>query len=139
MRRLEQKEVDSEECENSFAEMNSDGEVDDEDDYDQDDESCESPDKSQKQPVAEEPEEDEYEYEDEEDPDSPEIKPKKKGLRIQKKTIFDLLKEPEKPKKFRKNVINVFCTEYEIVKRIARRQMQYRLKEFDEDHEGAVV
>jgi hypothetical protein len=35
--------------------------------------------------------------------------------------------------------MNVFCTEYEIVKRIARRHMQYRLKEYDEDHEGAMV
>ena len=34
--------------------------------------------------------------------------------------------------------MNVFCTEYEVVKRVARRQLGYRLKEFDEDHEGAV-
>ena len=35
--------------------------------------------------------------------------------------------------------MNVFNSEYDIVKRVARRQMGYRLKEFEEDHEGAVI
>jgi hypothetical protein len=35
--------------------------------------------------------------------------------------------------------MNVFNSEYDIVKRVARRQLDYRLKEYEEDHEGAVV
>jgi len=56
-----------------------------------------------------------------------------------KKTIFDLVKEPQKAKKLRKNVMNVFCSEYDIVNRVARRQLGYRLKEYEEDHEGSVI
>ena len=37
------------------------------------------------------------------------------------KTIFDIVDEPEKPKKFRKSVINVACTEYDVVKRVAKK------------------
>ena len=54
-------------------------------------------------------------------------------------TIFELANEPPKPKKFRKNVMNVLCTEYDIVKRVAKKMMDYRLKEYDEDHDGGVV
>lgn len=142
MRRLEQNEGDSEDCENSFGDINSEGEIEDEEEDEEDEEESDvSPEKRKEQLIATSPEadEDEDEEEEDEDPDSPEIKPKKKGLQPKKKTIFDLLKEPEKPKKFRKNVMNVFCTEYDIVKRVARRGMDYRLKEFDEDHEGAVI
>jgi len=61
----------------------------------------------------------------------------------QKKTIFDKANEPESPdvpkKKFRKNVINVACTEYEVVKRVTKKNMGYRLKEYEEDHEGAII
>ena len=35
--------------------------------------------------------------------------------------------------------MNVFNSEYDIVKRVARRQLDYRLKEYEEDHEGAVI
>ena len=46
----------------------------------------------------------------------------------------------EKPKKkYRKNVMNVYCTEYDVVKRVARRMLGFRLKEIEEDHEGGVM
>ena len=46
----------------------------------------------------------------------------------------------EKPnKKYRKNVMNVHCTEYGVVKRVARRMLGFRLKEYEEDHEGGVL
>jgi hypothetical protein len=34
--------------------------------------------------------------------------------------------------------MNVFCTEYDVVKRVARRMLGFRLKEIEEDHEGGV-
>ena len=39
---------------------------------------------------------------------------------------------------YTKNVINVFCTEYDIVRRVAKRILNYRLKEYEEDHDGAI-
>jgi hypothetical protein len=35
--------------------------------------------------------------------------------------------------------MNVACTEYDVVMRVAKKYLNYRLKEFEEDHEGAVV
>lgn len=59
------------------------------------------------------------------------------------KTIFDRAKEPDSPdvpkKKFRKNLMNVACTEYDIVRRVSKKILGYRIKEYEEDHEGAIV
>ena len=35
--------------------------------------------------------------------------------------------------------MNVACTEYDVVKRVAKKMQDYRLKEYDEDHEGAII
>jgi hypothetical protein len=35
--------------------------------------------------------------------------------------------------------MNVYCTEYDVIKRVARRMLGFRLKEYEEDHEGAVI
>jgi hypothetical protein len=35
--------------------------------------------------------------------------------------------------------MNVACTEYDVVRRVAKKNLNFRLKEFDEDHEGAIV
>ena len=35
--------------------------------------------------------------------------------------------------------MNVACTEYDIVKRVAKKILGYRAKEIEEDHEGAIV
>jgi len=35
--------------------------------------------------------------------------------------------------------MNVACTEYEVIKRVARRMLGFRLKEYDEDHEGRII
>ena len=46
---------------------------------------------------------------------------------------------PPKKKKYRRNVVNVACTEYDVVKKVARRTLNARLRQYEEDHEGAVV
>ena len=35
--------------------------------------------------------------------------------------------------------MNVFSTEYDIVTRVARKYLGFRTKEYEEDHEGAIV
>ena len=35
--------------------------------------------------------------------------------------------------------MNVYCTEYDVIKRVARRMLGFRLKEIEEDHEGGVI
>ena len=35
--------------------------------------------------------------------------------------------------------MNVFCTEYEVVKKVAKKVCNFRLKEIEEDHEGGVI
>jgi tubulin polyglutamylase TTLL6/13 len=42
-------------------------------------------------------------------------------------------------KKNKRVAINVYCTEYDVVKKVARKIMNYRVKELEEDHEGAVI
>ena len=44
-----------------------------------------------------------------------------------------------KKKANKKVVINVYCTEYEIVRKVSKRVCNFRMKEIEEDHEGAVV
>lgn len=34
--------------------------------------------------------------------------------------------------------LNVFCTDYDVVKKVARKVNNFRLKEIPEDHEGGV-
>ena len=48
-------------------------------------------------------------------------------------------KQPKKIKKYRKNVVNVFCTEYDIVQKTAKKVLDARLKYYEEDHEGAII
>ena len=42
-------------------------------------------------------------------------------------------------KKVRRPIMNVYCTEYDIVKKAAKVFCGYRLRERKEDHEGAIV
>ena len=35
-------------------------------------------------------------------------------------------------------VMNVFCTEYEIIKKVARKVLGFKLREYEEDHDGAI-
>lgn len=35
-------------------------------------------------------------------------------------------------------VINVFCTEYDVIPRVARKYLNFKLKNFEEDHDGGV-
>ena len=44
------------------------------------------------------------------------------------------------PKKSNKRIsINVFCTEYEVVKKVAKKGNNFKLIELDEDNEGAII
>lgn len=36
-------------------------------------------------------------------------------------------------------IINCFCTEYDIVKKVARKECYYKLREYEEDYDGAVI
>ena len=33
----------------------------------------------------------------------------------------------------------MYCTEYDVVKKVARKVNNFKLKEYEEDHEGAVI
>lgn len=44
-----------------------------------------------------------------------------------------------KKKSNKRVAINVYCTEYDVVKKVARKVNNFRMKELEEDHEGAVV
>jgi len=50
--------------------------------------------------------------------------------------------EEEKPKpkkvKYRKNVINVYCTEYDIIPKVAKKIFNCRLRYYVEDHDGGI-
>lgn len=34
--------------------------------------------------------------------------------------------------------MNVYCTEYDVVKKVAKKVLNYKLKEIEEDHDGGV-
>ena len=46
--------------------------------------------------------------------------------------------QPKKPKINRKTIINVFSTEYDVVKKVAKKVNNFKLVEIEEDHEGGV-
>lgn len=47
--------------------------------------------------------------------------------------------DDEKPKKNRRCIMNVHCTEYDIVSRVAKKLLNFRIRDYEEDHDGAVV
>lgn len=87
--------------------------------------------------VSEEDDGDEDEDEDERKKKRAAKKKKKK----KKKTALDAMKalqrQPPK-KKIRPTVMNVYCTQYDVVKKCAKQFMGFKLKERPEDHEGAI-
>mmetsp|Transcript_39798 Transcript_39798/g.60985 ORF Transcript_39798/g.60985 Transcript_39798/m.60985 type:complete len:176 (+) Transcript_39798:181-708(+) len=95
----------------------------------------ESIDEDEEEEDDEEEESDDRDDSDEEEEE--EESTRRKTRRKVGKSIFEKMKEEEnRPKKFRKNVMNVACTKYDIIKRVAKKMLGYRLKEYDEDHEG---
>ena len=34
--------------------------------------------------------------------------------------------------------MNVYCTEYDVIKKVARKVLGYKLREYAEDHDGAI-
>jgi hypothetical protein len=110
------------------------GDVEDEDEVDNSfaDNASELEDESSSEDPEEE--EDDEEYNEEEDsPDSP-VKKKERILDVNK-----LEMEGEKPRKIRRTMLNAYCTEYDIIHKVAKKILNYRLREHEEDHEGAVV
>ncbi len=43
-----------------------------------------------------------------------------------------------KKKANKRTCINVYCTEYDVVKKVAKKVSNFRLVEIDEDHEGGI-
>lgn len=82
---------------------------------------------------SEEPDQcdEEEEYDEEDSPDSP-VKTNKKGLDPTKI-------EEEKPKKARRCILNAYCTEYDIIHKVAKKLLNYRIREHEEDHDGGIV
>lgn len=82
---------------------------------------------------------DEDEEEDEDEEDSP-LPIKEKTIKKQPIKALSKQKEepPPKKKKNRRNIVNVYCTEYDVVPKCAKKIFNCRLKYFEEDHEGAV-
>ena len=35
-------------------------------------------------------------------------------------------------------VMNVYCTEYDVVQKVARKMLGFKLREYKEDHEGSI-
>ncbi len=100
------------------------------------DQMSESIDEDEEEDDEEEEESDERDESEDEEEDEEESTRRKTRRRVGK-SIFEKMKEEEsKPKKFRKNVMNVACTKYDIIKRVAKKMLGYRLKEYDADHEG---
>lgn len=82
---------------------------------------------------------DEDEEEDEDEEDSPQ--PRKERA-VKKQPIKAVAKQKEEPppkkKKLRRNIVNVYCTEYDVIPKCARKVFNCRLRYYEEDHEGAV-
>lgn len=36
-------------------------------------------------------------------------------------------------------MVNVHCTEYDVIPRVAKKYCNFRIKEYEEDHEGGVI
>lgn len=43
------------------------------------------------------------------------------------------------PKRARKPIMNVYCTDYDVVKKAAKQFCGFRIKEYKEDHEGGII
>jgi hypothetical protein len=91
--------------------------------------------------VDEEPEEADEETEQSPVKKKAKKKPKKKSVKQMMAAMFGKAKEAPnaKAKKARKPVMNVYCTDYEVVKKSAKVYAGFRLKERREDHDGAIV
>jgi len=114
--------VSDEELDNSFCDL------------------CSEDESSSEESVESEEQEEEEGDESEMSPDSP-VKKKKPLSNNRNKSIFEKIEEAknEKPKKIRRCVMNIACTEYDIIEKVAKRLMNFRIKEFEEDHDGAIV
>mmetsp|Transcript_42231 Transcript_42231/g.64740 ORF Transcript_42231/g.64740 Transcript_42231/m.64740 type:complete len:134 (-) Transcript_42231:4530-4931(-) len=81
---------------------------------------------------------------DDDDEDGDEEKPKKpkrkvvKATSVKRQMMMIQRKLDGKRKKKRRPVMNVFCTQYDIVKKVAKVYQDYILKERREDHEGGI-
>ena len=87
---------------------------------------------------------DEEEEDDEEEEERRKRAAKKKKKKKKKKaTVLDALNKMQRmqmpPKKKKKpTVMNVYCTQYDVVKKCAKQFLGFKLKERPEDHDGAI-
>jgi hypothetical protein len=44
----------------------------------------------------------------------------------------------EKKKSKHRITMNVYCTEYDVVKKVAKKIMDFKIKEIEEDHDGGI-
>lgn len=59
--------------------------------------------------------------------------------KAKKNNKYKKMKFEEGSKKQRRPIMNVYCTEYDVVKKAAKNECGFRLREYKEDHEGAIV
>ena len=61
----------------------------------------------------------------------------KKAKKVKKKPVMmnPVLQKP----KNRKPIMNVYCTDYDVVKKAAKNLCGFRIKEYPEDHDGAYI
>ena len=87
-------------------------------------------------------------YDEEDDVDEEERKArakKRKAKKLKKKKIapvnrrFVGLQQAIRRRPGRRPIANVYCTDYDVVKKAARNCCGFRLKEYKEDCDGAVV
>lgn len=92
-------------------------------------------------------------YDDEDDEvDEEELKARKAKKKAKKKKAkkANMLKilqmnalrakqDAMKKKKIRRPIMNVYCTDYDVVKKAAKMVCGFRLKEYKEDHDGGIV
>ena len=54
------------------------------------------------------------------------------------KQVEEKIEEPEEIEEGNRLIMNVYCTEYEVVKKVARKSLGFKLKSYHEDHDGAI-
>ena len=75
-------------------------------------------------------------YDEEEDED--EASPAKKKQVEEKKEVVHESEEDEDDDPTARLVMNVYCTEYDVIRKVARKELNFKLREYPEDHDGAI-
>ena len=76
-----------------------------------------------------------YDEEDEDEEGSPSPRKNDNDEKEEKAADGDAIEEDEEQGRL---CMNVYCTEYEIIRKVARKVLGFKLREYHEDHDGAV-